>query len=426
MDKSNASLLQRRADAVARGVSQIHPIVAERAQGCTVVDVEGREYLDFSGGIAVLNTGHLHPKVVAAVQAQLGKLTHTCFQVLAYEPYIALCERINALVPGDFIKKSLLVTTGAEAVENAVKIARAATGRAGVIAFTGGYHGRTMMTLSMTGKKVPYAAGMGLMPGGVYRARFPCALHGVSVDDALASIEQVFKNDAEPRDIAAIVIEPVQGEGGFHPCPPRFMQQLRALCDRHGILLIADEVQTGAGRTGSFFAMEQMGVAADLTTFAKSIAGGFPLAGVCGRAEVMDAIAPGGLGGTYAGNPLACAAALAVLEVFEEERLLERARVIGERLQTGLQALQARHRQIVEVRGLGAMQAIELGEQGDPRVPATALTARLVARARDRGLILLSCGAYGNILRILVPLTVSDAQLDRGLAILGDCLDAVD
>lgn len=426
MDKSNASLLQRRADAVARGVSQIHPIVAERAQGCTVVDVEGREYLDFSGGIAVLNTGHLHPKVVDAVQAQLGKLTHTCFQVLAYEPYIALCERINALVPGDFIKKSLLVTTGAEAVENAVKIARAATGRAGVIAFTGGYHGRTMMTLSMTGKKVPYAAGMGLMPGGVYRARFPCALHGVSVDDALASIEQVFKNDAEPRDIATIVIEPVQGEGGFHPCPPRFMQQLRALCDRHGILLIADEVQTGAGRTGSFFAMEQMGVAADLTTFAKSIAGGFPLAGVCGRAEVMDAIAPGGLGGTYAGNPLACAAALAVLEVFEEERLLERARVIGERLQTGLQALQARHRQIVEVRGLGAMQAIELGEQGDPRVPATALTARLVARARDRGLILLSCGAYGNILRILVPLTVSDAQLDRGLAILGDCLDAVD
>lgn len=426
MDKSNASLLQRRADAVARGVSQIHPIVAERAQGCTVVDVEGREYLDFSGGIAVLNTGHLHPKVVDAVQAQLGKLTHTCFQVLAYEPYIALCERINALVPGDFIKKSLLVTTGAEAVENAVKIARAATGRAGVIAFTGGYHGRTMMTLSMTGKKVPYAAGMGLMPGGVYRARFPCALHGVSVDDALASIEQVFKNDAEPRDIAAIVIEPVQGEGGFHPCPPRFMQQLRALCDRHGILLIADEVQTGAGRTGSFFAMEQMGVAADLTTFAKSIAGGFPLAGVCGRAEVMDAIAPGGLGGTYAGNPLACAAALAVLEVFEEERLLERAQVIGERLQTGLQALQARHRQIVEVRGLGAMQAIELGEQGDPRVPATALTARLVARARDRGLILLSCGAYGNILRILVPLTVSDAQLDRGLAILGDCLDAAD
>lgn len=426
MDKSNASLLQRRADAVARGVSQIHPIVAERAQGCTVVDVEGREYLDFSGGIAVLNTGHLHPKVVDAVQAQLGKLTHTCFQVLAYEPYIALCERINALVPGDFIKKSLLVTTGAEAVENAVKIARAATGRAGVIAFTGGYHGRTMMTLSMTGKKVPYAAGMGLMPGGVYRARFPCALHGVSVDDALASIEQVFKNDAEPRDIAAIVIEPVQGEGGFYVNSKAFMQRLRALCDQHGILLIADEVQTGAGRTGSFFAMEQMGVAADLTTFAKSIAGGFPLAGVCGRAEVMDAIAPGGLGGTYAGNPLACAAALAVLEVFEEERLLERARVIGERLQTGLQALQARHRQIVEVRGLGAMQAIELGEQGDPRVPATALTARLVARARDRGLILLSCGAYGNILRILVPLTVSDAQLDRGLAILGDCLDAVD
>lgn len=422
MDKTNASLLQRRAAAVARGVSQIHPIVVEHAQNCTVVDVEGREYLDFAGGIAVLNTGHLHPRVVAAVQAQLGKLSHTCFQVLAYEPYIALCEQLNARVPGEFEKKTLLVSTGSEAVENAVKIARAATGRAGVIAFTGGYHGRTMMTLSLTGKKVPYAAGMGLMPGGVYRAQYPCALHGVSSDDAIASIERIFKNDAEPRDIAAIVIEPVQGEGGFYVAPRDFMQRLRALCDQHGILLIADEVQTGAGRTGSFFAMEQMGVVADLTTFAKSIAGGFPLAGVCGRAEVMDVIAPGGLGGTYAGNPLACAAALAVLEVFEEERLLERSRALGEHLQRGLRDLQARHPVIVDVRGLGAMVAIELGEAGDIHGPAAALTGQLVARARDKGLILLSCGPYGNVLRILVPLTVSDAQLDQGLAILGECL----
>ncbi len=423
MDRTNASLLQRRQAAVARGVGQLHPIVADHARNATVVDVEGREYLDFSGGIAVLNTGHLHPKVIAAVQAQLGKLSHTCFQVLAYAPYIELCERINALVPGDFAKKSLLVNSGAEAVESAVKIARAATGRAGVIAFTGGYHGRTLMALSLTGKKVPYAAGMGLMPGGVYRARFPCALHGISVDDALASIEQVFRNDAEPRDIAAVIIEPVLGEGGFYPAPPLFMQRLRQLCDRHGILLIADEVQTGAGRTGSFFAMEQMGVAADLTTFAKSIAGGFPLAGVCGRAEVMDAIAPGGLGGTYAGNPLACAAALAVLEVFEEEGLLERSRLIGERLRVGLCALQERHPALIaDVRGLGAMVAAELCVAGDPQQPDAERTARLVARARDKGLILLSCGSHGNILRLLMPLTVEDAQLERGLAIIAECL----
>jgi len=423
MDKTNASLLHRRQAAVARGVSQIHPIVADHAKNASVVDVEGREYIDFAGGIAVLNTGHLHPKVIAAVQAQLGKLTHTCFQVLAYEPYIALCEKINALVPGDFAKKTLLVTTGSEAVENAVKIARAATGRAGVIAFTGGYHGRTMMTLSLTGKKVPYAAGMGLMPGGVYRAQYPCALHGVSVDDAIASIERIFKNDAEPRDIAAIVIEPVQGEGGFYPAPREFMQRLRALCDQHGILLVADEVQTGAGRTGTFFAMEQMGVVADLTTFAKSVGGGFPIAGVCGRDAVMDSVAPGGLGGTYAGNPLACAAALAVLEVFEEEQLLARSKALGERLSAGLREIQRRHPVIGDVRGLGAMIAIELLEDGDPHKPAAALVNQVVAKARDKGLILLSCGPYYNVLRILVPLTVEDALLDRGLAILAECFD---
>ncbi len=307
MSKTNESLMQRRNAAVARGVSQIHPLVVQRAENATVWDVEGRQYIDFAGGIAVLNTGHRHPKIMDAVKRQMEQFTHTCFQVLAYEPYIELCEKLNELVPGDFVKKTLLVTTGSEALENAVKIARAATGRAGVIAFTGAYHGRTMMTLSMTGKVAPYSAGMGLMPGGVYRALFPCPLHGVSDDDAIASIERIFKNDAQPQDIAAIVIEPVQGEGGFYVASQAFMTKLRALCDLHGILLVADEVQTGAGRTGSFFAMEQMGVVADLTTFAKSIAGGFPVAGVCGRAEAMDALAPGGLGGTYAGNPLACA-----------------------------------------------------------------------------------------------------------------------
>ncbi|MVW73704.1 4-aminobutyrate--2-oxoglutarate transaminase [Pseudomonas xionganensis] len=423
MSKTNESLMQRRNAAVPRGVGQIHPIFADKAENATVTDVEGREFIDFAGGIAVLNTGHLHPKIIAAVQEQLGKLTHTCFQVLAYEPYVELAEKVAARVPGDFAKKTLLVTTGSEAVENAVKIARAATGRAGVIAFTGGYHGRTMMTLSLTGKVNPYSAGMGLMPGGVYRAQYPCELHGVSVDDAMASIERVFKNDAEPRDIAAIIIEPVQGEGGFYVAPKEFMQRLRALCDQHGILLIADEVQTGAGRTGTFFAMEQMGVAADLTTFAKSIAGGFPVAGVCGKAEYMDAIAPGGLGGTYAGSPIACAAALAVMEVFEEEKLLDRCKAVGERLVTGLKAIQAKHKAIGDVRALGAMIAVELFENGDLHKPNAALTGQIVAKARDKGLILLSCGTYGNVLRILVPLTAPDAQLDRGLAIIAECFD---
>lgn len=421
MSKTNASLMKRREAAVPRGVGQIHPIFAESAKNATVIDVEGREFIDFAGGIAVLNTGHLHPKIIAAVTAQLNKLTHTCFQVLAYEPYVELCEKVNAKVPGDFAKKTLLVTTGSEAVENAVKIARAATGRAGVIAFTGAYHGRTMMTLGLTGKVVPYSAGMGLMPGGIFRALYPNELHGVSIDDSIASIERIFKNDAEPRDIAAIIIEPVQGEGGFYVAPKEFMKRLRALCDQHGILLIADEVQTGAGRTGTFFAMEQMGVAADLTTFAKSIAGGFPLAGVCGKAEYMDAIAPGGLGGTYAGSPIACAAALAVMEVFEEEHLLDRCKAVGERLVTGLKAIQAKYPVIGEVRALGAMIAVELFENGDSHKPNAAAVAQVVAKARDKGLILLSCGTYGNVLRVLVPLTSPDEQLDKGLAIIEEC-----
>ena len=420
MSKTNESLMQRRVAAVPRGVGQIHPIFAESARNATVTDVEGREFIDFAGGIAVLNTGHVHPKIIAAVEAQLHKLTHTCFQVLAYEPYVEVCEKINALIPGDFAKKTLLVTTGSEAVENAIKIARAATGRAGVIAFTGAYHGRTMMTLGLTGKVVPYSAGMGLMPGGIFRAIYPNELHGVSIDDSIASIERIFKNDAEAKDIAAIILEPVQGEGGFYVAPKEFMKRLRALCDQHGILLIADEVQTGAGRTGTFFAMEQMGVAPDLTTFAKSIAGGFPLAGVFGKAEYMDAIAPGGLGGTYAGSPVACAAALAVLEVFEEEKLLERSQAVGERLVAGLKQIQAKHPIIGDVRALGSMIAVEVFEKGT-HTPNAAAVAQVVAKARDKGLILLSCGTYGNVLRILVPLTAEDALLDKGLAIIEEC-----
>lgn len=421
MSHTNDSLMHRRSAAVARGVGQTHPIFVARAENAKVWDVEGNEFLDFAGGIAVLNTGHLHPRVVAAVQEQLTKVSHTCFQVLAYEPYVEVCEKLNELVPGNFPKKTALFNSGSEAVENAVKIARAATQRAGVIAFSSAYHGRTMMTLSLTGKVAPYSAGMGLMPGGVYRALYPCELHGISVDDAIASVERIFKNDAAPADVAAIILEPVQGEGGFYAAPKDFMQRLRKLCDTHGILLIADEVQSGAGRTGTFFAMEQMGVDADLVTFAKSIAGGFPLSGVTGRATVMDAVVPGGLGGTYAGSPIACAAALAVIETFEQEHLLDRSKAVGERLTVGLRELAAKHRQIVEVRGLGAMIAMELGKGGDVEQPDAELTSQIVVRARQKGLILLSCGSYGSVLRILVPLTASDAELDRGLAIIGEC-----
>ena len=420
--ETNASLMARREAAVARGVGAIHPIFAERAENATVWDVEGREFIDFAGGIAVLNTGHLHPKVKRAVLDQMDAFSHTCFMVLGYENYVAVCEKLNALVPGEFAKKSALFVSGSEAVENAVKAARAYTGRAGVIAFTSGYHGRTMATLALTGKVAPYRTGMGLMPGEVFRAQFPCALHGVSEDDAIESIHRIFKNDAEPSDISAILLEPVQGEGGFYVASPEFMQRLRALCDEHGILLIADEVQTGAGRTGTFFAMEQMGVAADITTFAKSIAGGFPLSGITGRAEVIDAIGPGGLGGTYGGSPIACAAALAVIEVFEEEGLVARANTVGSIITERLRSLADRHAEIREVRGLGAMVAMELFEGGDPKKPDAGLAAGIVASARDKGLILLSCGTYGNVIRILVPLTVPDDQLENGLDILEQTL----
>ncbi|AZQ11596.1 4-aminobutyrate--2-oxoglutarate transaminase [Shewanella khirikhana] len=422
MSLTNDSLMVRRRAAVAGGVGQIHPVFTERAENATVWDVEGREYIDFAGGIAVLNTGHLHPKVKAAVAEQLDKFSHTCFMVLGYESYVSVCEKLNQLVPGDFAKKSALFTSGSEAVENAIKVARAYTKRAGVIAFTSGYHGRTMAALALTGKVAPYSKGMGLMQANVFRAEYPCELHGVSEDDAMASIGRIFKNDAEPSDIAAIILEPVQGEGGFYAATPSFMKRLRELCDREGIMLIADEVQTGAGRTGTFFAMEQMGVAADITTFAKSIAGGFPLSGITGRAEVMDAIGPGGLGGTYGGSPLACAAALAVIEVFEEEKLLERANAIGQTIKSAIGELASRYSQIAEVRGLGSMIAIELMENGKP---APEYCPQVLTEARNRGLILLSCGTYGNVLRILVPITAPDEQIQRGLEIMAECFEAV-
>ncbi len=418
---TNEAMMDRRSKAVARGVGAIHPVFAERAENSTVWDVEGREYLDFSGGIAVLNTGHMHPKVKQAVIEQLDAFSHTCFMVLGYEGYVSVCEKLNQLVPGDFEKKTALFTSGSEAVENAVKVARAHTGRTGVIAFTSGYHGRTMATLALTGKVAPYSTGMGLMTADVFRAEFPCAVHGISEDDAIDSIERIFKNDAAPEDVAAILLEPVQGEGGFYVASPSFMQRLRALCDQHGIVLIADEVQTGAGRTGTFFAMEQMGVAADITTFAKSIAGGFPLSGITGRADMVDAIAPGGLGGTYGGSPIACAAALAVIEVFEEENLLARSQSIGESMMSRMKSVADSCKAIGEVRGLGAMVAIELFKDAEHTQPDADTTAKIVAAAREQGVILLSCGTYGNVIRLLVPLTVTDEQLDAGMQTIENC-----
>lgn len=421
---TNAALLARRQAAVARGVGQSHEIFIQKAENAEFWDVEGRRFIDFAGGIAVLNTGHLHPQVIAAVQAQLALYTHTCFQVVAYEPYVEVCERLNTLAPGDFAKKSLLLTTGAEAVENAIKIARAHTRRSGVIAFTGGYHGRTNLTLGLTGKVAPYKVGFGPFPGEIFHALFPNELHGVSVADALHSVELIFKNDIEPQRVAAFIVEPVQGEGGFNVAPPEFISGLKALAERHGILLIADEVQTGAGRTGTWFACEQWPVAPDLITTAKSLAGGFPLSGVVGRAEVIDAPAAGGLGGTYAGSPVACAAALAVIHAFEDEKLLERSKTLGQNLQAGLRRIAESETSIGDVRGLGAMVAIELFENGDKSRPDATLTKNVVAEAARRGLVLLSCGTYGNVIRILVPLTASDALIEEGLAILAESFKA--
>lgn len=396
----------------------VHPVFIERAENALLWDGEGRRYVDFAGGIAVQNTGHRHRRVMEAVRAQLDKFTHTCFQITPYEPYVALCEKLNALAPGKGPKKTVLMSTGAEAVENAVKIARVATGRSAVIAFSGAFHGRTIMALALTGKVDPYKSGFGPYPAEVYHAPFPNPLHGISTEDAFSALATTFKCDVAADRVAAIIIEPVQGEGGFYVAPKDFMTRLRELCDRHGILLIADEIQSGAARTGRMFAMEHYGVAADLYTLAKSIAGGFPLSAVVGRADVMDACPPGGLGGTYAGNPVACAAALAVLEVFEEERIFERAERLGERIGKSLEALAARHVEIVDVRRLGAMVAVELGEDGDPHRPAAELTKKLTVRARELGLILLSCGIYGNVLRILVPITAEDAVVDEGLGII--------
>ncbi len=424
--KTNADLLARREAAVARGVASAAPIFADHAENSELWDVEGKRYIDFAGGIAVLNTGHRHPKVVAAAKAQEDHYTHTSFQVVPYEPYVALAEKLNALAPGDHAKKSLLVTTGAEAVENAVKIARAATGRPGVIAFTGGYHGRTLLTLGMTGKISPYKKDVGPFPSDIFRAPFPSVRDGITVQDALTGLQNLFLTDAQPERVAAIIIEPVLGEGGYTPVPFEMMQALREICDTHGILLIADEIQAGFGRTGTWFAIEHSGVVPDLITVAKSMAGGYPIAGVIGRAEVMDAVIPGGLGGTYGGNPVACAAALAAIDAIEEEGLLARSTALGEHFRARFAEIGARVApyRMWDIRGLGAMLAVEFVTDFETATPDAALTKAVVAHALQRGLILLACGMHGNALRIMVPLTASDAIIDEGLGIFEDALAA--
>ncbi len=409
-------LLDRRAAAVARGVSAAFPLVVERAEGARLYDADGREFLDFAGGIGTLNLGHAHPAILAAVREQLERLTHTCFQVGMYEGYIELAERLNALMPGPGPKKTLLLSTGAEATENAVKIARQATGRPGIVAFSYGYHGRTLLALTMTGKIAPYRQNFGPFAPSVYHAPYPNARRGWDTARALAALDELFATEVAAADVAAFIIEPVLGEGGFVPAPFDFLRELRRLADRHGILLIADEIQTGFGRTGTLFAIEQAGVAPDLMTLAKSLAGGLPLSAVVGRAEVMDAAEPGGLGGTYAGNPVACAAALATLDLFAGGTLLEAARHQAAILRPRLDALARRFPAIVDVRGLGAMLAIEL-EVG-PDAGGKSLAAQISAAAFERGAVILTAGPQASALRFLIPFVATDAEIARGLEAL--------
>ncbi len=421
---TNSELMARREAAVPRGVSNTHPVFTQRAENAELWDVEGKRYIDFAGGIAVLNTGHRHPKVMAAVNEQLTRFTHTCFQVSPYESYIALAERLNAMAPIEGPAKTIFFTTGAEALENAIKIARAATGRSGVITFAGGYHGRTMLTMAMTGKVLPYKKKFAPMPAEIYHVPFPHAPFGVTVQDSLRAIDMLFRADIEPERTAAIVLEPVQGEGGFIQAPAELLEALRALCDKHGILLVADEVQTGFARTGKMFGIEHSAVKPDIITVAKSLAGGFPLSGVIGRAAVMDAAEPGGLGGTYSGSPIACAAALAVLDVIEEEKLVERANTIGAKMKSRLEAISRRNDTvpIAEIRGPGAMIAFDVVATRGTNEPDADMTRKVIAKARENGLILLSCGVYGNAIRLLVPLTAADALLDEGLDVLEQAL----
>ncbi|WP_288444114.1 4-aminobutyrate--2-oxoglutarate transaminase [uncultured Pantoea sp.] len=414
MEGKNSQLQQRKDDALPRGTGNLCQWYVDQAENATLRDVEGNSWIDFAGGIAVLNTGHRHPRIVQAIADQLAKFTHTAFQITPYESYVALAERINQRVPIAGKAKTAFFTTGAEAVENAVKVARAATRRHGIITFGNAFHGRTFMTMAMTGKVAPYKRDFGPMPASVFHARYPNAVTGISVEDAIASLHDLFSHDIAPQDVAAIVLEPVQGEGGFHIAPAEFLTQLRALADEHGILLIADEVQSGFGRTGKLFAMDHYSVQPDLITMAKSLAGGMPLSAVSGRADIMDAPGPGGLGGTYAGNPLSIAAAHAVLDVIDEEQLCQRASDLGATLSELLHRARRANASITDVRALGSMVAVEFASAQQAQA--------LQQQAMARGLLLLTCGPQGNVIRFLYPLTIPDTQFRQALDILDSLL----
>lgn len=415
MTDLNQQWQARKNAAIPNGIGITCDFYAKRALNAELWDVEDRRFIDFAAGIAVANTGHCHPRIVAAIQAQLAAFTHTAFQVAPYASYVELAEKVNQLTPGNHAKKTAFFTTGAEAVENAVKIARAATGRTGVVAFSGAFHGRTFMGMALTGKVAPYKQDFGPLPGEVYHLPFPTPLDGVTTEDSIRALHTLFKADISPKRVAAILIEPVQGEGGFNVAPNDLLRALRRECDEHGILLIVDEVQTGFARTGRMFAIEHSGVVPDLITMAKSLAGGMPLSGVCGRAEIMDAAPRGSLGGTYAGNPLAVASGLAVLDIIHDEQLIARAETLGQRLRAALTDIH--HPGIAEVRGLGAMIAAEFRDPATGK-PDPETAVRIQRRARELGLILLTCGSYGNVIRFLFPLTIPDSVLDEGLDIL--------
>lgn len=413
---NNEALLARRQSALPNGLGSAFPIFVDKAKNAELWDVDGNRYLDFIGGISVLNTGHCHPKVTEAAVKQAQTFSHTAANIVLYELYVELAEKLNAAAPGDTPKKTAFFTTGAEALENAVKISRAKTGRHGVITFVGGFHGRTIFTLGMTGKVDPYKKLFGPFPSGIYHLPFPAASLGVSEDDSIKALEKLLKADIEAEDIAAIVVEPVQGEGGFYPVTPSFAKRLRQICDEHGIMLVCDEVQTCFGRTGKLFATEHLGIEPDLITAAKSLAGGYPVSAVIGKADVMDAPKPGGLGGTYGGNPVALAAALAVYDVIKEENLLERAHHIGQMFAETLEQAKADGAMLGEIRINGAMIAFELvNADGKPDAPAT---KALIAHCQQQGLLLASCGLYGNAIRIMVPLTATDENLQEGLGII--------
>lgn len=418
----SADLLSLRERVVARGVANAHPVIAAKAEGTVLWDIDGQRYLDFVGGIGVLNVGHNHPRVVSAVRAQLERFSHTCFQVAMYEPYLRLAERLGTLIGGSEDFKSVFLTTGAEATENAIKIARAYTNRPGIIAFHGAFHGRTLMCMTLTALGQTYKQNFGPFAPDVYHAPYPDAYRGWTTERALEGLNTLMSTQVEPARVAAVIIEPQLGDGGFVSAPPEFLRALRELTQQHGIVLIADEIQTGFGRTGSMFAYQHAQIEPDLVTVAKSLAGGLPLSGVIGKAAIMDAALPGGLGGTYAGSPLACAAALAVLDVFEQEGLVERARSLGERLRMGLHAIQGRFEAVGDVRGLGAMLAVELVSDRAARTPDAALTGRVLDAARRRGLLVIRCGVHKNVVRFLPPLVTRDEQIDEALAIFEQSL----